>query len=729
MTKLLYLGTVGLGVVVLFAVYPIRLSGLALSEAEGQQKSAAAVSIDKDDIGGVVSSTKGPEAGVWVIAETTDLPTRFAKMVVTDDQGRYVIPDLPKATYRIWARGYGLVDSPKVKATPGKIVNLKAVLAPNAASAAQQYPAVYWYSMLKIPDASQFGGKSSIPAKLKQSDWLNLMKNNGCVGCHQMGQLSTRTFPRKVPHPLGKFATSEDAWLRRVQSGQSGDSMLETLAVRLGGAPFRYFADWTDRIAKGELPFAKPERPQGVERNIVVTTWDWLNDKHYLHDLIASDRRYPTVNSYGPLYGSAEYSTDLIPVLDPVKHTTWNITAAIRDANTPEALGPGHAASAKPLQPSPYWGAEKIWDTKANNHNGMFDKQGRVWFAARFRGRNNPEFCKKGSNHPSAKLFPLEGTNRQITMLDPKTGQYTFVDTCFQTHHLQFGYDANDTLWTSGGGPVVGWINTKMLDETGDIARSQGWTALILDTNGNGKRDEYVEPNQPVDPTKDKRIVASFYAVMPSPIDGSVWGSLRASPGAVVRLVPGANPPETALAEIYNVPMPGFGVRGADIDRKGVVWVSLASGHLGSFDRRKCKAPLNGPKATGNHCPEGWTFHQYPGPGFQGIGANSAESSYYTWVDQHNTFGLGEDVPMSTGNLNDGLIALKDGKMIILRVAYPLGFYAKGFDGRIDDPKAGWKGRGLWSSSGDRTPWLIEGGKGRKPMAVHFQLRPDPLAK
>ena len=199
----------------------------------------------------------------------------------------------------------------------------------------------------------------------------------------------------------------------------------------------------------------------------------------------------------------------------------------MRDANLAEALGPGHAASDKLMQPSPYWGDEKIWDTKANNHNGMIDRKGRVWFAARFRDANNPDFCKKGSDHPSAKVFPLERTNRQLTMLDPKSGQYTYVDTCFGSHHLQFGYDANETLWTSGGGPVVGWVNTKMFDETGDIAKSQGWTPLILDTNGNGKRDEYVEPNQPVDPTKDKRIVAGFYAVMPSPVDGSVWGTFR----------------------------------------------------------------------------------------------------------------------------------------------------------------------------------------------------------
>ena len=214
---------------------------------------------------------------------------------------------------------------------------------------------------------------------------------------------------------------------------------------------------------------------------------------------------------------------------------------------------------------------------------------------------------------------------------------------------------------------------------------------------------------------------------MPSPVDGSIWGSVAqqsrsASSGSRREPIR----PQTALAEIYKVPPPGFGPRGGDIDRNGVVWVSLASGHLGSFDRRKCKGPLNGPKATGDHCPEGWSFYKYPGPGFEGIGDNSAESSYYTWVDQHNTFGLGENVPMSTGNLNDGLIAMKDGKMIVLRVPYPLGFYAKGFDGRIDDPNAGWKGRGLWTTSGDRTPWLKEGGKGgadRRALSSFARIR------
>jgi hypothetical protein len=687
------------------------------------QTPAPRVEIDNDDIGGVVTGPQGPEAGVWVIAETRDLAIRYIKIVVTDDQGRFVIPDLPKAKYNVWSRGYGLVDSDKQESEPGKTVSIAAKVAPDAATAAKVYPAIYWYSMLKIPGADQFGGKSEIPDKIKQTDWLNLMKNNGCVGCHQLGQASTRT----VPSAFGKFESGTEAWQRRTQAGQAGESMTNILAGELGGAGYHYFGDWTDRIAKGELPKAKPQRPQGDERNIVVTLRDWMNEKQYLHDLISTDRRKPTVNGNGALYGSPEYSSDNIPVMD-VKANTFTTFKMTYEPGTPEALGPGHAASKESLQPSAYWGDEKIWDTHGNNHNSMIDQDGRVWMAATGFKPGNPDFCKKGSDHPSAKVFPLDNSARRIAMYDPKTKVYTPYQTCFQTHHLNFGYDKDNTVWGSGGGQVLGWLNTRILLETGDVQKAQGWTPIVLDTNGNGKRDEYVEPNQPVDPNKDMRITANFYAVMPA-MDGSVWGSIRSNPGAVVRVMPGSDPTQTALAEIYNVPAPGFGPRGADIDKNGVVWVSLASGHLGSFDRRLCKGPLNGPTATGNHCPEGWAFHKYPGPGFEGVGDNSAESSYYTWVDQHNTFGLGEDTPVSTGNLNDGLIAMKkDGQMVLLRVPYPLGFYAKGLDGRIDDANAGWKGRGLWAANGDRTPWLIEGGKGTRPLAAHFQLRPNPLA-
>jgi hypothetical protein len=391
------------------------------------------------------------------------------------------------------------------------------------------------------------------------------------------------------------------------------------------------------------------------------------------------------------------------------------------------------------LAPSPYWGTERIWKSQASVHNPMFDEKGRVWITTRIRPANNPAFCKKGSSHPSAKLFPIERAGRHVGVFDPKTKKFTLIDTCFSTHHLVFAEDANNTLWLSSGGSAsgtLGWLNTKMFDETGDEQKSQGWTAFILDTNGNGKRDEYVEPDQPIDPAKDKRIVSGYYGIGVNPNDGSVWGSVLSFPGAVIRVSPGDNPPATALTEIYEVPwnepraaVNGYGPRGGDIDRNGVFWTSLASGHLASFDRRKCKGPLNGPTATGKHCPEGWTLYPMPGPQFQNVtDSGSAQASYYTWVDQHDTFGLGRNVPFATGNAADSLEALVDGKFVTLRVPYPMGFHAKGLDGRIDDPNGGWKGKGVWSAYAGRATHHIEGGKGTKPKVVKFQLRPDPLA-
>ncbi len=709
MRKSFLTGVAAIGVAALAGATVIALP----SQASAEQ--AAAPAIDNDDIGGVVTGPNGPEAGVWVIAESNELPTKYAKMVVTDDQGRYVIPDLPPVNYSVWVRGYGLVDSPRMRAKPGQHLDLTAVPASSEAAAAHYYPAIYWYAMLKVPPASEIGGN--------QIGWFKQMKNIGCIGCHQIGQEMTRT----IPAQLGPFTSGEEAWMRRLQSGLAGEEMTRE-AGSFGGAPFKYLGDWTDRVAKGEVPKSKPPRPQGAERNVVITSWEWGTRKTYMHDSIASDRRHPTVNPYGLLFGSPEYASDEMPILDPKTSKVTYFQMPVRDPGMPEV--PGFGFSLAPMQPSAYWGDEKIWQTKANNHNGMFDEKGRVWFAATVRGMDNPAYCKKGSEHPSAKVFPLDQSARQAAMLDPKTMKYTFVDTCFSTHHPQFGYDENDTLWFSGTGPVAGWVNTKLLEQTGDAAKAQGWSPFILDTNGNGKRDDYVEPGQPADAAKDTRVAldggSGPYAVMPSPVDGSVWytiGVFGNVPPGVLRF-----DPKTQLSEIYNVPQPGFGIRGADIDGNGVVWASLTSGHLASFDRRKCKAPLNGPKATGDHCPEGWSFYKYPGPGFEGIGDNSAEASYYTWVDQHNTLGLGENVPISTANLNDGFVALKDGQMIMLRVPYPIGFFAKGLDGRIDDPNAGWKGRGLWASTGDRTPWLKEGGKGSEPRLVHVQLRPDPLA-
>ncbi len=675
---------------------------------------AQTVEIDGDDIGGIVTSADGPEAGVWVIAETNDFETRFAKIVVTDDDGRYVVPDLPDADYEVWVRGYGLVDSAKVAATPGVALDLTAIVAPDAAAAAQVYPAAAWYAMMHLPDESELTNPGGL------NEYLAIMKNQSCVGCHQLGQLATRTFPEEFSH----IESSEQRWIRRVQSGQAAGQMIEPLASRLAGVPFKYLADWTDRVAAGETPSYIPERPQGIERNVVATVRDWADPKSYLHDLSTTDRRDPTVNPYGKIYGAPELSTDNFPILDPTTNTATTYVAPVMDPNTP-------TTNSDPIgQPSAYWGEERIWDSQANAHNPMLDQDGRVWYTARVRGPNNPDFCREGSDHPSAKLFPTTRAGRHLSVYDPATGDYKFVDTCFSTHHLQFAEDDDNTLWTSGGGDVVGWLNTNQFLKTGDYVAAQGWAPAILDTNGNGRRDDWVEPGEPMNPDLDTRIPARFYAVMPNPADGSVWGSWSfVFPGKLVRIDPGDNPPETTLAEVYNIPLPGFGSRGADIDRNGVVWVSLGSGHLGEFDRSKCEGPLNGPTATGDHCPEGWTFHRFPGPGFPELPQYSVESSYYTWVDQHNSSGLGANTPIATANLFDGVHALVDDEFVTMRIPYPMGFYSKGFEGRIDDPDAGWKGRGLWVPSGDRTPWLKEGGLGTKPLVVHFQVRPDPLAK
>jgi len=718
-----------------FAGATMAAAALWAARTHGAQLAPGGPAIDDDDIAGVVTGAGGPEAGVWVIAETSDLPTRFARIVVTDDRGRYLLPDLPRARYDVWVRGYGLVDSPKRRAEPGTTLNLRATPAPNPRAAAEYYPAGYWFSLIRVPAESEFPGTGPEgnginPGIRSQAEYLRWVKNGACMGCHQLGSKGTREL-----HPaLGTFASSAQAWERRLQSGQAGGAM--TGQLHQMGAPrtLRMFADWTDRIAAGEVP-PTPPRPQGIERNVVITLWDWADPKAYLHDLVSTDRRNPTVNANGPVYAVLEASADYMPVLDPKTHTATRIPVTLRDPSTPRA------APAQVEVPSPYWGTEAIWTSRANVHNPMLDAQGRVWITSRVRPPPNPDFCKAGSSHPSARLFPLNGSGRQLAVYDPRTREMKHVSTCFGTHHLMFAEDADGTLWTSGGGPVVGWLNTRLWDQTGDEERAQGWTALILDTNGNGRRDAYVEPDAPADPGKDRRLQPGQYgggpyALAPAP-DGSVWGTLFGFPGAIFRLTPGANPPETALTEVFEVPWNnpavanrGFSPRGGDVDRNGVYWAALASGHLASFDRRKCRGPLNGPTATGRHCPEGWTFYAEPLPQLGGVAApGSGEGSYYTWVDQFNTLGLGANVPINTGNQSEGLLVLKDGKWVVLRVPYPMGFYTKWLDGRIDDPNAGWKGRGLWAAISTRTPFHMEGGKGATSKAIRFQLRPDPLAR
>lgn len=702
-------------------------AGVAAYLILGERQGAAGIAIDADDIGGVVTGAAGPEAGVWVIAETNDLPTKYAKIVVTNDAGRYVLPDLPQANYDIWVRGYGLVDSPKVQAAPGASLDLEAVVAPDASAAAQYYPAIYWYSMLEIPGEDVFpgtgtseGGNGISEDIDAQGEFLEFVKIDGCNSCHQMGNLATRTFPHDFPDQPESF----DKWLRRIQSGQASENMVRA-ANWLGADRFLpMLADWSDRIAAGELPHEQPIRPQGVERNVVLTLWDWNTPTAYIDDQGSSGRSDPTLNPYGRIYGPPEVSSDSVPWVDPVANTTGFIELDVLDPATPTT------ADLPIFQPSPYWGNEKIWDSQGNPRHAMFDAEGRLWITTRIRGPENPDFCQEGSDHPSAQAFPLTESTRQLAHYDEETEELTLIDTCFTTHHMYI--DADNVMWFSGDAETVAWLDLDMLAATGDAQAAQGWTPVVIDTNGNGMRDAYVEPNEPVNPELDTRTPEGGYGVAVNPVDGSIWGTVQGFPGYIIRTDPGADP-VSALSEIYHLPaydedMPGYAPRGIDVDSNGVVWVSLISGHLARFDRGQC-AVLNGPSATGDHCPEGWTLYPFPGPQFQGVeDVGSAEGGYFTYVDRMNAFGLGNDVPCNTANLSDSLVCLVNGQFVNLRVPYPMGFYAKALDARIDDPNIGWKGRGIWSGFSGRPVHHIEGGQGQTSKVVQFQLRPDPLA-
>ena len=210
------------------------------------------------------------------------------------------------------------------------------------------------------------------------------------------------------------------------------------------------FADWTDRIAAGELP-PVPSRPQGIERNVVITQWDWADPQGYLHDEVSTDRRNATVNGNGRIYGSMELSKDYIPVLDPTTHTATRVPLTLRDPDVPPAQGPTIPES------SPYWAEEPIWDSKANVHNPMFDEIGRVWLTSRIGPAPNPAFCQESSDHPSARLFPVANAGRHLAVYDPRTSEITHIRTCFGTHHLMFAEDENHALdqWRRPGGRLV----------------------------------------------------------------------------------------------------------------------------------------------------------------------------------------------------------------------------------------------------------------------------------
>ena len=705
-------------------------------------------------ISGVVEGQDGPEAGIWVIAETDALGTGFAKIVVTDDDGRFVLPELPGASYDVWVRGYGLADSEPVAATPGDDLVLTAVYPETPQEQAAVYPASYWYSLLEVPPATDFpgtgpSGNGISPSVGSQAQWIDNLKQ-GCQLCHQLGNQITR----EITHLDRRFSTSAEAWDRRVTFGQRGARMSGVLSSMGRERAVRQFADWTDRIVAGEVP-PQPPRPRGEERNVVLTLWDWGDGTSYVHDEVAADKRDPSVNADGPVYG-VSMSDDRLLITDPNTHESRDVRIPVRDPETQP-----YFPATPGFEPSVFWGEEIILEGPANVHNPMMDQDGRVWLTSRIRNSgDNPDWCREGSTNRFARYFPLTASGRQASVFHPETEEFTLIDTCFGTHHLQFGEDPENTLYFSGDTRVIGWVRTSTLldgpagplvnpirdQAPGRLAlraeAAQGWCPTVIDTNGDGRITKpWNSGNGPRDPSRDTQLTGFAYGVIVNPVDNSVWVARTGGvPGRLIRLELGDDPPATCAAEVYEPPFEnpavpeedwGYSPRGIDITRDGIIWTALSgSSHLASFDRSKC-AVLNGPEATGQHCPEGWTLYPAPGPQMKNVdNSRSADFHYYNWVDQFNTLGLGENVPIANGTTSDALLALNpdSGEWLRLRVPYPLGFYSRGLDGRIDDPNAGWKGRGVWANFGTNIPWHLEGGQGMTSKIVKFQIRPDPLA-
>ena len=694
-------------------------------------------------ITGVVSSSKGPEAGVWVIAETDDTPTKFRKIVATNDEGRFVLPELPKAAiFKVWVRGYGLADSKPVTAKPDQDVRLTAPLPKTPQEAAQVYPASYWASLIQPPKASEFpgtgpNGNGINPALKSQSDWISIIKS--CERCHQLGTKITREIPDGATFP-----SSIAAWDARVRRGQRGTEM-NAFMTRFGRPrALRMLADWTDRIAAGAVPQAPP-RPNGIERNVVITMWNWGDEYGLVHDEISTDRRNPRLNPSGLVYG-VDWTNDWLLIADPANHTTSRMKVPTRaDQSTMGGL------RQTGFPPYRYFGERAVWRNPAGPHNPMLDATGRVWITTTIRAAANPDYCKDGSSNPFAQYYPISRSAKQAGYFDPKTRAFTLIDTCFGTHHLQFAEDADSTLYFSDpAGTAVGWINTKAYDQTRDEQKAQGWCPTVIDTNGDGTitkpwnepvvgrrtGDEDTAPstNATFDPTLDTRLAISPYGVVVNPVDQSLWGATDEVevPGQMFRLDRGNNPPLTCRTERYMLPKErGYRPRGIDVDRNGVIWTALAgSGHLASFDRRKCKT-FGGPTVLdGRQCDAGWTFYPEPGPSYEGTDVGT-EFNYYNWVDQFDTFGAGANSPIANGSGSDSLLVFQAStqQWITLRVPYPMGFHSRGVDGRIDDPSAGWKGRGLYSTYGADAAWHVEGGPVEKGNLVKFQLRPNPLAR
>lgn len=648
----------------------VALICLVSRPVASEPQGASGLTVDKASIGGVVlnAKTAKPEAGVWVIAETK-LSVPYRKIVVTDDQGRFLVPDLPDASYELWVRGYGLKDSEKVKAARGDNVKLRASTAETPQEAARIYPASYWTSMIHPP------AKEELPkGYASQEQWLAAFRG-GCNQCHQLGMTVTR-----------RYTTADDwdsVWKRNDNMSAAADRLGRELLEKT-------MVDWGTRIQNGEVP-PQPPRPTGIERNFVVTQWDWGTRESFFHDVTSTDKRNPTMYAYGKVYGADRTGGGVLWVLDPVKNTIEAKPVVPRNAN-------GYSTKVDYYHERE---SEEAW--MASPHNPMLDENGRVWMTQPTRppgAENNPKWSAStiamDTTDPQAQAIASKALlsrshGMQLGYFDTNTNKFVGVDTSYNTHHLQF--DWQDRIWTDGD--VLGELDTKKLDlanpESNEAGAEHAWMRVDMDSK--------------------KVIPTNGYATAVSPVDGDVWLSVPVVDGPQNKLY--MLDPKTNKFKDYLLPPPGRLSHGIDFSTDGTVWFSAGSGHLGRLD----------PK-TGQ-----FKYWDLPGPKFTGTGAEtgSTEYPYFLWVDQFDTLGLGKNTVIVTGTTSDSMLIFDPKKeaFTVFRMAYPMPFYTRGLDGRIDDAKAGWKGRGIWATYSSYMPKFTET---RLGSVNHIQLRPSPLA-
>lgn len=659
-----------------------------------------------DDVisGTVLNVNQRPEAGVWVIAETDTLPTPFRKIVVTDDDGRFVLPEMPEGDYRLWVRGYGLRDSRKMAATPGDELTLRVETADALAEAARIYPANYWAAMMRVPTDEELAG-AELPYESGKT-WADQFKLN-CIICHQPGSAVTRLPVRQLfDHGLKKVA------------------LMDMLAQQLNrDLTLDVLAEWGTRIAAGETPSPTPPRPEGIERNMVITQWEYGGRYTYAHDVISTDKRDPTLYPDGKIYG-LDIGNDNILVLDPnsgaveeIKLEPWEgakpwCEQTYKPSGSDEEIHVGAMLLGCPVPGTDTMHAG-AYNNPVNAHNPMFDDQGRVWMTMQIRrewDEDLPDFCQRDP------FISSYYHHRQLGYYDTKTGEIVPVDTCFGTHHLQF--DDEGVLWVNGDDRAVGWLDTRIYDpdKPETLEQAMGWSEAVVDSDGDGEAD--------------LPIIGFRYSIIPNPVDGDVYVAIP--PGSYGKFPTYGKPgyimrydPDSDTHEVYSPPFPAAGARGIDVDSEGNLWAAMAgSGHLARFDRSLCKQTWG----SGDQCPEGWTLWETPGPNFQGIeSSGSADFHYFIWVDQFDTLGLGRDTVIINGTNSDSLIAFRPDteEFTVIRIPYPMVTFTRGVDGRIDDPQAGWKGRGLWFTNGLDPVMHSEN---PRTYVGHLQLRPDPLA-